>query len=136
MRSRITGKNLGITEIAIREFPESKASLSQARMEEEAGKLNGAIPPGALIFCLDEHGQLVDSAEFSKLIDPSDNLSFSEAVFVIGGPDGLSKTVLNRARKVLALGKMTWPHQIARLLLLEQIYRSTTILSGHPYHRI
>jgi 23S rRNA (pseudouridine1915-N3)-methyltransferase len=59
----------------------------------------------------------------------------STLVFAIGGADGLSKEVLDRAETVLSLGRMTWPHRLVRVMLAEQIYRASTILSGHPYHR-
>jgi 23S rRNA (pseudouridine1915-N3)-methyltransferase len=55
--------------------------------------------------------------------------------FVIGGPDGLGPSILAGAHRRWSFGRLTWPHQIARILLAEQLYRATTILSGHPYHR-
>ena len=58
-----------------------------------------------------------------------------DVAFVIGGPDGLAPTLSDQADLHLAFGALTWPHQLVRIMLLEQIYRATTILSGHPYHR-
>ncbi|MCE3248684.1 MAG: Ribosomal large subunit methyltransferase [Geminicoccaceae bacterium] len=62
--------------------------------------------------------------------------SASEIAFLIGGPDGLAATVLESADLVVALGPMTWPHRLVRVLLAEQLYRAQTILTGHPYHRV
>jgi 23S rRNA (pseudouridine1915-N3)-methyltransferase len=59
----------------------------------------------------------------------------SKMTFVVGGPDGLGRGILDRAHRRLSFGRLTWPHQLVRLLLAEQLYRATTILSGHPYHR-
>ena len=61
--------------------------------------------------------------------------SRSDLAFVIGGPDGLAPDLIEHADLVLALGRMTWPHLLARVLLAEQLYRASTILAGHPYHR-
>jgi 23S rRNA (pseudouridine1915-N3)-methyltransferase len=63
------------------------------------------------------------------------NDSGRDVAFVIGGPDGLAPTLSDQADLHLAFGALTWPHQLVRIMLLEQIYRATTILSGHPYHR-
>ncbi|HEX5796434.1 MAG TPA: 23S rRNA (pseudouridine(1915)-N(3))-methyltransferase RlmH, partial [Geminicoccaceae bacterium] len=60
----------------------------------------------------------------------------SDIAFLIGGPDGLAPQVLERAHLVLALGSMTWPHRLVRVLLAEQLYRAQAILAGHPYHRV
>lgn len=59
----------------------------------------------------------------------------SDLAFVLGGADGLDSALLQRARLSLAFGPMTWPHRLARVMLLEQLYRASTILAGHPYHR-
>ena len=63
------------------------------------------------------------------------SMSRSELGFLIGGPDGLAGELGARAELVLSLGRMTWPHLLVRVLLAEQLYRASTILAGHPYHR-
>ena len=60
---------------------------------------------------------------------------FAAVVFLIGGPDGLAADLIGRADMRLGFGPATWPHQLVRIMLLEQVYRAMTILSGHPYHR-
>ena len=84
---------------------------------------------------LDEHGQALDSRAFAERLGKCRDQGSEEIVFAIGGADGHGKAVLDRADLKLAFGAMTWPHQLVRLMLWEQLYRAVTILSGHPYHR-
>jgi 23S rRNA (pseudouridine1915-N3)-methyltransferase len=84
---------------------------------------------------LDEHGQTLDSRAFAEKLRKWRDQGAEELVFAIGGTDGHGKAVLDRTELTLAFGPMTWPHQLARLMLWEQLYRAVTILSGHPYHR-
>jgi 23S rRNA (pseudouridine1915-N3)-methyltransferase len=85
---------------------------------------------------LDEHGQDLGSVALSDLVQKNLDTAVPEIAFAIGGPDGHGQEVLGAANVVLRMGKMTWPHQLARVMLAEQLYRSITILSGHPYHRV
>jgi 23S rRNA (pseudouridine1915-N3)-methyltransferase len=101
----------------------------------EAKLLLAAIPPGALVVALDEHGKTLDSAGLARQIGRWRDQGAGILAFVIGGADGLDASVLARATLVLSLGPMTWPHQLARIMLAEQLYRAETILAGHPYHR-
>ena len=134
-RARKAGRSLGITGLDVIELNESRARNSDARKQDEAEQLLKALPAHCAIFALDEHGKNLSSSAFSKLIDQERNNGQGAVAFVIGGPDGHGKALLDRAKACLALGSMTWPHQIARILLSEQVYRAITILSGHPYHR-
>lgn len=135
-RARKTGRALGVTGIALVEIPESRAQRPEARKADEAGSLLAGIPAGARLVVLDENGKNLTSPAFSDRLDAWKNEGVPEVVFALGGADGHGAEVLARADLKLALGAMTWPHQIARILLAEQIYRALTIQSGHPYHRI
>jgi 23S rRNA (pseudouridine1915-N3)-methyltransferase len=94
------------------------------------------VPPGARLVALDERGRSLPSEAFAKLMGGWRDQGVGLAAFVIGGADGLDRAVTERADLLLALGPMTWPHQLVRVMLAEQIYRADSILAGHPYHRI
>ncbi|SHF54561.1 23S rRNA (pseudouridine1915-N3)-methyltransferase [Kaistia soli DSM 19436] len=134
-RAGQTGRGLGLT-FAVREFPESRAGRADERMAQEATALIGALPEGARLVALDERGDTVSSDGFAQRIGSLRDSGVRDIVFAIGGADGHGEALRRRADQRLAFGAMTWPHQIVRLLLAEQIYRATTILSGHPYHRV
>jgi 23S rRNA (pseudouridine1915-N3)-methyltransferase len=108
--------------------------LVPRRGESESDRLARAIPPGDVVVALDERGTLATSEELAALLggwrDDGRDLSF-----LIGGADGLDPSLCRRAEWQLALGRLTWPHMLARLMLVEQLYRASTILAGHPYHR-
>ncbi len=128
------GRRLGLS-LAVREFPESRASSAAARKQQEAAALLAALPQGAVLVALDETGKNLDSRAFARQIAGWRDDGVAELVFAIGGADGFAPMLLEAATLRLALGTMTWPHQLVRLMLAEQAYRAVTILSGHPYHR-
>lgn len=128
------GRQLGLT-LDIREIVESNARNPQTRKEEEAGLILAALPSGATLVALDEHGKALDSRAFADRLAAWRDGGVRDLGVAIGGADGLGDAVLARAALRLAFGAMTWPHQIVRILLAEQLYRAVTILSGHPYHR-
>jgi len=130
-----TGKGLGFSGLEIKEFAESRASSTIQRKGDEAARLNAAIPDGAFVIALDEHGKSVSSPLFAKKLQQVQNDGFRTIAMLIGGADGHGDEVLQRANLTLSFGRMTWPHQFARILLVEQLYRAMTILSAHPYHR-
>jgi 23S rRNA (pseudouridine1915-N3)-methyltransferase len=103
-------------------------------MLEESIALANVIPDGAATVLLDPRGEALDSNAFTKRLRGW-NDGGRDLAFVIGGPDGLAPTLSDQADLHLAFGALTWPHQLVRIMLLEQIYRATTIMSGHPYHR-
>lgn len=98
----------------------------------EGEKILKRRPEGSLLIALDERGKSLPSRDFASFL--RDN-SHERLCFVIGGADGLDSTVIKAARLTLSFGVQTWPHMLARVMLLEQIYRAQQILSGHPYHR-
>jgi|TARA_Y100000031_G_C7899108_1_gene238708 23S rRNA (pseudouridine1915-N3)-methyltransferase len=110
------------------------ASGEQKRALEEQ-KLLGAIPEGAGVVVLDEAGKALPSLEFAKKLGAWQDQGTRSLAFILGGADGLSRKLQNLADLRLSLGAMTWPHLLARVLLAEQLYRASTVLSGHPYHR-
>jgi 23S rRNA (pseudouridine1915-N3)-methyltransferase len=114
--------------------PHSALPLER-RLADEGARLAAAIPRDATLVALDERGRLLSSRSFAARIGAWQQQSRSELAFLIGGPDGLAGALIERADLVLALGRMTWPHLLVRMLLAEQLYRASTILAGHPYHR-
>lgn len=130
-----TGRAIGIRDIEIVEIRESRAQEVGRRMLEESIALANLVPDGAVTVVLDERGDNLDSASISRQLSVWRDAGRPVAMFVIGGPDGLAQEFKDRADLTLALGAATWPHQLVRIMLLEQLYRSVTILSGHPYHR-
>jgi len=129
------GRKLGFRGLEIHEIPESRARDAAARIAEEAAAISALIPDKSAIIALDERGETIDSPTFARHLGRWRDESVPNAVFLIGGADGLSPDLRRRAKLGVAFGKATWPHQMVRVMLLEQIYRAATILSGHPYHR-
>jgi 23S rRNA (pseudouridine1915-N3)-methyltransferase len=108
---------------------------TRRRLADEADRLLRAVPRGAVAVALDQRGRAVDSAAFAARIASWQQEGRSDLAFLIGGADGLAPAVTRHADLVLSLGPMTWPHRLVRVLLAEQLYRASTILAGHPYHR-
>jgi 23S rRNA (pseudouridine1915-N3)-methyltransferase len=103
--------------------------------QREARLLLDALPTDGRVVVLDGRGKMLDSAGLARQLGSWRDQGTAGITFVIGGADGLGDDVLARADLVLSLGAMTWPHQLVRVMLAEQLYRVQTILSGHPYHR-
>lgn len=129
------GRKLGFRSLEIHEIPESRARDAAGRMADEAAAISALIPDKSSIIALDERGETIDSATFARHLGRWRDESVPTAVFLIGGPDGLSPELRRKVKLSVAFGKATWPHQMVRVMLLEQVYRAATILSGHPYHR-
>jgi 23S rRNA (pseudouridine1915-N3)-methyltransferase len=130
-----TGRGVGLTEIEVVEIKESRARDVGRRLLEEAIALANLIPEGAVTIVLDSKGENLDSAAIAGEIRAWRDSGREAAAFVVGGADGLGEEVKRRADFTLSFGAATWPHQLVRIMLLEQLYRAATILSGHPYHR-
>jgi 23S rRNA (pseudouridine1915-N3)-methyltransferase len=121
--------------LAIREVEEKRPLPAAELKEREGALLLAAVPAGAVLVALDEHGRSLTSAAFAQKLAQWRDAGASDLAFLIGGADGLADQVRRKARLVLSLGAMTWPHLLARGMLLEQLYRAQQILAGHPYHR-
>lgn len=106
-----------------------------ATQEKESAALLAAIPEGAKVVICDERGKNLSSQSFAdKLSDWQDN-GTRDIAFLLGGADGHTDALRARADLMLGFGQLTWPHMLARVMLLEQIYRAQQIIAGHPYHR-
>ena len=104
-------------------------------MAEEAAAITAAIPDKSILVALDERGDNVASEAFARHLGRWRDDAVANTVFTIGGADGLWPDLRRKAKLRLAFGSATWPHQMVRVMLLEQIYRAATNLAGHPYHR-
>ncbi len=129
------GRKLGFRGLEIHEIPESRARDAATRIAEEAAAISAAIPEKSVVVALDERGDNIDSATLARHLGRWRDQSVGNNVFVIGGADGLSPELRRMAKLCIAFGAATWPHQMVRVMLLEQLYRAATILAGHPYHR-
>jgi len=129
------GRKLGFRGVTIHEIPESRAQDAAARMAEEAAAISAAIPAKSVLVTLDERGNNIDSPAFAHRLGRWRDEAVANTIFAIGGADGLSPDLQRKAKLRLAFGAATWPHQMVRIMLLEQLYRAATILAGHPYHR-
>jgi 23S rRNA (pseudouridine1915-N3)-methyltransferase len=127
------GQRLGPVTVA--ELAESRASSSAARRDEEARKILAAAERADVRVALTEIGRTFDSAAFAAWLAATRDRGTGALAFMIGGADGHGPAALNAADLQLSLGPMTLPHGLARIVLLEQLYRAATILAGHPYHR-
>ena len=121
--------------VGIKEVEERRALPPADRKAKEGELLLAALPEDALLVALDERGTALTSAGFADRLQRWRLDGVKTLAFVIGGADGLAQPLVRRASVTLSLGIMAWPHLLARVLLLEQLYRAQQILAGHPYHR-
>ena len=133
-RLNAAGRSLALGPLDIVEIDESRARRPEDRKAEEAGKLLAATG-SAQIVLLDENGPSLSSEMFAERITFWRDGGVPVLAFLIGGADGHGEAAKSKAALTLSFGKMTWPHQIVRILLAEQLYRAATIIAGHPYHR-
>jgi 23S rRNA (pseudouridine1915-N3)-methyltransferase len=129
------GKRLGLSPVVWHEFPESRAATAIKRCAEEGAALLKLARDADIIIALDERGKAFTSQAFAQLLGKIRDDGAGTLAILVGGPDGLSPEVRQAAQIKLSLGAMTLPHGLARIVLAEQLYRASTILAGHPYHR-
>src|SRR3954463_4357612 len=116
-----------------RYIPVETAELpNEASFFKQLDKSSGRAAPFLVV--LDSRGKQLSSEELAKFIDDHQTRGTQQLLFAVGGADGFSADARNAAGFQLSLGKMTLPHELARVILLEQLYRAFTILKGHPYH--
>ena len=108
--------------------------LEGKNQADEISKITEKLKPSAALIVMDERGKSLASRDFAAKIEQWQT-SFNHIQFVIGGADGLNDDLRKKATMLLSLGAQTWPHMLARVMLLEQIYRAQQITAGHPYHR-
>jgi len=134
-------KRLAIwTSIECIEFSEQRgdASSDAGRMlliSKESEKVLAAIPTGAYTVLLDPKGKMLSSEEFSAFIEKCEIEGPYHLAFVLGGPHGVSPDLRSKMQKMISFSAMTFPHQMARLILYEQLYRAFSIIRGVPYHK-
>jgi 23S rRNA (pseudouridine1915-N3)-methyltransferase len=127
---------LAITEVPDEKAPETLSPAEEAQVREREGeRLLAQLKPDAHVIALAIDGELWSSEELAGQLDRLATYGHSHVAFVIGGSTGLSPAVLARAQQKLSFGRMTLPHQLMRLVLIEQIYRAVKINRGEPYHR-
>ncbi len=127
---------LDIIEVADEKTPDGASETEEAKIKEKEGeRLKKYLPEDAYVIVLAINGKQLDSVELSQKIDTLGINGTSHIVFVIGGSLGLDVSIIKRADYLLSFSKMTFPHQLMRVVLLEQIYRSYRIIKGEPYHK-
>ena len=139
-RARNLGRSLGLNAVDMHELEESKARRPQDRKKEEAKALRTlmaglGVSSGCFIAC-DEAGENMTSPQFAERFRRLRDAGANDVALLIGGPDGFDADFRSEAAFSLAFGNLTWPHQLARIMAAEQIYRVLTVLAGHPYHRV
>ncbi|MBN2847864.1 MAG: 23S rRNA (pseudouridine(1915)-N(3))-methyltransferase RlmH [Coriobacteriia bacterium] len=130
-------KRLGpYARVTVTEVPDRDVTADEAKgLAAEAADVLRALPEGATVVALDIGGRSLSSTGFAEWLSAHGLAGRSQIAFVLGGAAGLHPDVLARADERLSLGPMTLPHQLARVVLLEQIYRAFRIARGEPYHR-
>ncbi|XWN33357.1 MAG: 23S rRNA (pseudouridine(1915)-N(3))-methyltransferase RlmH [Devosia sp.] len=131
-RVKKLGRTMGVTDLVLKSVAEA---TGPTRIDVEGERLLAALPQGFVI-ALDERGRQWTSAELARGLQGWVDTATPSVTFLIGGADGLSDAVKARANMTLALSALTVPHMLAKVIVLEQIYRAITINVGHPYHRI
>lgn len=121
--------------VRLREVMAKGGTAPERLADAEGAQLLAAVPEGAVVVALDGRGKDLSSEDLAGHLGRWRDAGERAAAFLIGGADGLAPAVRERASLVLSLGRMTWPHMLVRAMLAEQLYRATTILAGHPYHR-
>ena len=135
MRFDGLGRGVGLGPLTIAELPESRAAGSALRKADEARRLLDATRDAQIRIVLDEGGKALTSEAFAKWIGAQRDAGTKTLALLIGGPDGHGDDALAAATLKLSLGSMTLPHGLARVIITEQLYRTATLLAGHPYHR-
>jgi len=128
------GPAIGLEFSGVAEIAEGRAQSADERRRDEAARLRSGIARDAALILLDERGKNLSSEQLAQRIAGLRD-DGRRAAFVIGGPDGLDRAFRAEAALLLSFGQLTWPHQLVRVMLAEQLYRAATILAGHPYHR-
>jgi 23S rRNA (pseudouridine1915-N3)-methyltransferase len=113
----------------------NRSSLSLENQKEKEGQLIlNHVSAGDFLVLLDERGNELSSIEFSKWMEKKMAAGMRQLIFVVGGPYGFSKSVYERANNLVSLSKLTFSHQMVRLIFVEQLYRAMTIIKNEPYH--
>lgn len=130
-----SGPAVGLEFVGITEIAEGRSQSAAERQRDEASRLQAQLQPGTALILLDERGKSLSSQDFANRIGQLRDGGRKALVLAIGGADGHDASLRDHAELMLSFGALTWPHQLVRVMLGEQLYRVATILSGHPYHR-
>lgn len=134
-RFQKSGPAIGLEFSGVSEIAEGRAQSAEERRRDEAARLRAQIAKSAALILLDERGKNISSQDFARRIADLRDGGRRAVGLVIGGPDGFDQSLRDDAELIVSFGALTWPHQLVRVMLAEQLYRAATILSGHPYHR-
>jgi 23S rRNA (pseudouridine1915-N3)-methyltransferase len=134
-RAADAGRGVGLNSFDIVEIKESRAGDAARRMLEESIAIANVVPERAVTVIMDERGESLSSGAFAGRLQGWRAQDKPAVVFIIGAADGLAPSLREKASLAIAFGAATWPHQLVRIMLLEQLYRAVTIMAGHPYHR-
>jgi 23S rRNA (pseudouridine1915-N3)-methyltransferase len=134
-RAADAGRKAGLQAFDIVEIRESRAGDAGRRMLEESIAIANIVPERAVVVILDGRGENISSGSLAGHLQGWRSQDKPAVAFIIGGHDGLAPVLREKAALAVAFGAATWPHQLARIMLLEQLYRAVTIMAGHPYHR-
>ena len=121
--------------VEIRDLSKRRVVGVEELVENEGEEIARHLPEHGRVVALDENGLQFTSPAFARWIDAEQNRGTQTVTFVIGGPEGLSKMVSDQAHLKLSMGKMTWTHEMCRVLLVEQVYRALCIIRRVPYHK-
>jgi 23S rRNA (pseudouridine1915-N3)-methyltransferase len=130
-----SGPAVGLEFSGVTEIAESRAHTATERRREEGQRLQTQLQPGTALVLLDERGKNLPSEELAGRVGLLRDGGRKAMLVAIGGADGHDASLRDQAELVVSFGALTWPHQLVRVMLAEQLYRVTTILAGHPYHR-
>ena len=134
-RLQAAGRPLGLAPVTWHEIAESRAPGAAGRRAQEGARLLQLVRDADVVIAVDAKGEMLGSQGFARLLGTIRDGGARAAGLLMGGADGLAADVADRARIKLSFGPITLPHQLARIVLAEQLYRAATILAGHPYHR-
>ena len=134
-RIAAAGRSLALAGPEIVELAEGRGATADLRKMDEAARLITATAKAEVLVALDDTGKSLTSRAFADVLRQKRDEGCARLAFAIGGPDGHGSELKRKAALTLSLGAMTLPHGLARIVLLEQIYRAVTLLAGHPYHR-
>jgi 23S rRNA (pseudouridine1915-N3)-methyltransferase len=121
--------------VETRDISKIKTLRPSELVTAEGEGLSRQIPDSGRLIALDEKGTQYTSNDFARWLESEQNSGARVITFVIGGPEGLSRNITSRAHMILSMGKMTWTHEMCRMLLLEQVYRALCIMRRIPYHK-
>jgi 23S rRNA (pseudouridine1915-N3)-methyltransferase len=121
--------------IEVRDLSKRSSLPITGLIEAEGEELSRHIPAACRLVALDETGSQFTSRDFARWLESEQNRGARAITFVIGGPEGLSRVISGKSNLILSLGKMTWTHEMCRVLLLEQVYRALCIARNIPYHK-